>query len=228
VNEERATRVVEDYVARIWKAEEWGDTASTTELAASVGVTSSTVSATLKKLARDGFIHYEPYGAVSLTDAGRQVAQQVVRRHRILETYLVEQLGMSWDEVHEEADALEHSVSTVVLERMMEKLGQPTRDPHGDPIPAAGDSDPDREPATAPQRPTRLSSLEVGDRAIIDRFSDRDPELLRHFVDRDLRLGQQIVVASSTAATGLIVIATGDADVELSIPAAGAIGVVPL
>ena len=126
------TRVVEDYVTLIWKAFEWpGGVPTTTDLAARLGVTPSTVSTTLKKLARDGIIEYEPYGAITLTEAGRSLAIGIVRRHRILETYLARALGVPWDEVQDEADRLEHAVSDALLERMDLALGCPTHDPHG-------------------------------------------------------------------------------------------------
>ena len=113
------TRMVEDYVTLIWKAYEWpGGRPATTEMAEQLGVTASTVSANLKKLARDGYIDYEPYGQIVLTDVGRQIAVEIVRRHRIVESYLVEALGLTWDQVHDEADRLEHAVSDLVLERM--------------------------------------------------------------------------------------------------------------
>ncbi len=100
-----ATRMVEDYVTLIWKAHEWpGGEPSTTDLAAQLGVTPSTVSANLKRLARDGLISYEPYGPIELTDDGRAIAIDIVRRHRIVETYLVEHLELSWDQVHDEAN----------------------------------------------------------------------------------------------------------------------------
>ncbi|MGO2660200.1 metal-dependent transcriptional regulator [Mycetocola reblochoni] len=193
----RASRVVEDYLARIWKNEEWGDTTTTAGLASSVGVTPSTVSATLKKLARDGHIDYAPYGSVTLTDAGRRIAVQVVRRHRILEAYLVDALGLGWHEVHQEADALEHAVSEAVLERMMDVLGQPDRDPHGDPIP-------DSSGRVEAPRPRRLSILGVGESGVVDRVSDRQPELLPYLHDRGLVRGTRVEVVWRSDATGLL------------------------
>lgn len=136
-----SSRVVEDYLTLIWKAAEWPEDdrrATTTELAAPLGVTPSTVSANLRKLSRDGLIKYEPYGAIELTERGEAIAIDVVRRHRIIETYLVKRLGLTWDQVHDEADLLEHAVSELVLERMDEVLGHPQSDPHGDPIPRRG------------------------------------------------------------------------------------------
>ena len=127
--------VFEDYLTAVFKSEEWDDTATTSDLSALLGVTASTVSATLKKLSREGHIDYEPYGRFSLTDSGHAIAVGVLRRRRIIETYLAEALGLSPDEVHGEADLLEHAVSARVLERMSAAVGNPSFDPHGDPIP---------------------------------------------------------------------------------------------
>src|SRR5690625_7224435 len=113
------TRMVEDYVVLIWKAHEWpGGRPTTTDLAERLAVTASTVSANLKKLARDGYIDYEPYGQITLTEQGRSIAVEIVRRHRIVETYLVEALGLSRDQVHAAADRLERAVSELVRERI--------------------------------------------------------------------------------------------------------------
>ncbi|MGO3886005.1 MAG: metal-dependent transcriptional regulator, partial [Mycetocola sp.] len=202
MNDNRASRVVEDYLARIWKAEEWGDTATTAALASSIGVTASTVSATLKKLARDGHIIYEPYGAITLSDSGRSIAVQVVRRHRILEAYLVNALGLSWDEVHHEADALEHSVSERVLERMMAVIGNPDRDPHGDPIP-------DHSGRVTAEQPRRLSTVAAGESAVVDRVSDRESALLPYLHQRGLTPGVLITITSRSEATGVISIRLG-------------------
>lgn len=123
------SRVAEDYVTLIWKACEWPDDGrrpTTTDLAASLGVTMSTVSANLKRLAREGLIRYEPYGAIELTDQGERIALEVVRRHRLIETFLVEHLGYHWDQVHDEADRLEHAVSDTLIERMDVVLDTPT------------------------------------------------------------------------------------------------------
>src|SRR5665647_872366 len=119
-----ASPMVEDYLSIIWKAREWpGGSVSTNEIAATQEVTPSSVSANLKKLARDGLIEYQPYGRIGLTPAGADIAVAVVRRHRVLETYLVERLGFGLDQVHEQADALEHAVSDLVVDRMHEVLG---------------------------------------------------------------------------------------------------------
>lgn len=213
--------MVEDYVTRIWKSYEWpGGRASTTELAESLGVTASTVSANLKKLARDGYIHYEPYGAITLTEPGHRLAVRLVRRHRIIETYLVQQLGLTWDQVDDEADRLEHAISDLVLDRMDAALGHPTHDPHGDPIPSEHGELPDD-----PSRP--LPTLEPGVAAVISRVSDRSPDVLRYLSQRGLTTGTPLhLVEVNTAASALAVSVEGE-PIELSLTTAQAIRVVP-
>ncbi len=215
------TRMVEDYVTLIWKAYEWpGGRPATTEMAEQLGVTASTVSANLKKLARDGYIDYEPYGQIVLTDVGRQIAVEIVRRHRIVESYLVEALGLTWDQVHDEADRLEHAVSDLVLERMNAALGSPQRDPHGDPIPDA-----DGHTADFPSR--RLQETAPGVEVEVVRVSDRSPELLRYLTDRGIVIGTKLQVRSISSAASAIAVSVGDEIIELALDAADAIRVAP-
>lgn len=215
------TRMVEDYVTLIWKAYEWpGGRPATTEMAEQLGVTASTVSANLKKLARDGYIDYEPYGQIVLTDVGRQIAVEIVRRHRIVESYLVEALGLTWDQVHDEADRLEHAVSDLVLERMNAALGSPQRDPHGDPIPDA-----DGHTADFPSR--RLQETAPGLEVEVVRVSDRSPELLRYLTDRGIVIGTKLQVRSISSAASAIAVRVGDENIELALDAADAIRVGP-
>ncbi len=221
--EPAVTRVVEDYVTIIWKAQEWpGGSASTSDIATQLGVTPSTVSATLKKLAREGFIAYEPYGDIDLTDSGRSVAVDVVRRHRLIETYLVTQLGVPWDRVHVEADQLEHAISGYVLERMDEALGHPRSDPHGDPIPAP-DGSMDVPPTTA------LSAATPGSRVSVVRVSDRFPEVLRHLQELKIQIGTVLAVTDVNEAADAIAVRVDDDVVHLSLSTAATIRVtVPL
>lgn len=215
------TRMVEDYVTLIWKAYEWpGGRPATTEMAEQLGVTASTVSANLKKLARDGYIDYEPYGQIVLTDVGRQIAVEIVRRHRIVESYLVKALGLTWDQVHDEADRLEHAVSDLVLERMNAALGSPQRDPHGDPIPDA-----DGHTADFPSR--RLQETAPGIEVEVVRVSDRSPELLRYLTDRGIVIGTKLQVRSISSAASAIAVSVGDESIELALDAADAIRVGP-
>lgn len=192
------SRMVEDYVTLIWKAYEWPDsTPTTTDLAESLGVTPSTVSANLKKLARDGLISYKPYGPISLTEEGRRIAVDIVRRHRIIETYLVERLGLTWDQVHDEADRMEHAVSDLVLDRMDDALGNPTADPHGDPIPA-------RDGTVQDIDSLLLADAPAGAEVVVLRVSDRHPEILRYLTEKGVTIGHAMRVERRADRAGLL------------------------
>ena len=134
-NKQNITPVVEDYLKAIYSLWQTGESVRTAALAARLNVKPPTVTAMLKTLADLNLIRYEPYRGVELTDAGEQIALEVVRHHRLIELYLVEALGFSWDEVHEEAEVLEHFISEKLEARIADYLGNPTHDPHGDPIP---------------------------------------------------------------------------------------------
>jgi DtxR family Mn-dependent transcriptional regulator len=202
----RVSTMVEDYLQVIWKAGEWSDRPiATSEIASTLGVTASSVSGNLKKLARDGLIEYEPYGRIGLSDAGRDIAVAVVRRHRLIETYLVQRLGLAWDEVHEEADLLEHAVSDRVLDRIDEVLGRPDRDPHGDAIPR-----PDGTITRSLAR--RVSEVEPERFGTVVRISDREPDLLRYLDERGIRVGTNLQVRSRFEAAGSLSISASNDD----------------
>jgi DtxR family Mn-dependent transcriptional regulator len=219
------TTVAQDYLKTIWTAQEWSrGKVSTKLLAERIGVSASTASESIRKLADQGLVNHEKYGAVTLTDEGRRAALQMVRRHRLMETFLVNELGYSWDEVHEEAEVLEHAVSDLMLDRIDAKLGHPTRDPHGDPIPAADG----RVPTPAARQ---LSECENGDAGTVARISDADPEMLRYFDSVGITLDSRVRVLARRDFAGLISVAIegaegGDATVDLGSPAAEAIWVV--
>jgi len=131
------TPIAQDYLKVIWSAIEWGDRPITTKgLAARFETTQANVSETMRRLHRQGLVDYEPYRPVTLTDLGARLAMVMVRRHRLLETYLAQSLGYGWEEVHDEAERLEHAASDKFLDRIDELLGHPRFDPHGDPVPA--------------------------------------------------------------------------------------------
>ncbi len=198
----------------IWKASEWPHgQATTTGLADRLGVTPSTVSANLKKLTRDGLITYRPYGPIRLTEAGEALAVTVVRRHRLIETYLVNCLGLRWDQVHHEADLLEHAVSDLVLARMDEALGHPERDPHGDPIPQPDGTVPPTEAAP-------LTALPPGKSARVMRVSDRHPEVLRYLSTLNITVGTPITVLEHLPAAGIVRITTPTGTADISSTAA--------
>ena len=218
----------EDYLRAIWKLGEWQDKpVSSGQLAKALGLSPSTVSEGVSKLVTKGLVRHAPYGAISLTEDGRLQAARMVRIHRLLETGLVELFGYSWDEVHDEAEVLEHAVSDRMLDRIDAKLGFPTRDPHGDPIPAA-----DGQVPTPPAR--QLSACSDGDAGTVARISDHDPEMLRYFDSVGITLDSHLRVVARRDFAGMISVAVTAADavnddtttVDLGNPAAEAIWVV--
>ena len=218
------TSVTQDYLKAIWMSQEWNDAKVTTKvLAEKLSISPSTASEGIRKLADQGLVEHEPYGGVSLTDEGRLAAVAMVRRHRLLETYLVRELGYGWDEVHDEAEVLEHAISDRMLDRIDAKLGHPTRDPHGDPIPAA-----DGRVATPPAR--RLADCADDESATVARISDADPAMLRYFDDVGITLDARVRVLARRDFAGLLSIAVhaggAETTVELGSPAARAIWVV--
>ncbi len=200
------TAVTQDYLKVIWTSQEWSDTKVTTKLLAEkLGVSPSTVSEGIRKLADQDLVSHERYGSVSLTDEGRAAAIGMVRRHRLLETFLVRELGYGWDEVHAEAEILEHAVSDQLMARIDAKLGFPQRDPHGDPIPQ-----PDGRVPIADSR--GLDSLEVGQSALITRISDTDPAMLRYFEEIGVDLDRRVTVTEARPFAGTITICVDDSE----------------
>ncbi len=184
-----SSEAIEDYAKAIYGLSRRGEgSVGTTELAERLGVTPATATAMLKRLDARGLVRYQPYRGAALTAAGERVALEVIRHHRLLESYLSEALGMSWDRVHEEAEVLEHYISEDLEALIAAKLGEPSFDPHGDPIPG-----PDLAPlGEGGSRP--LSELEPGSRATFARVSDTDPAMLRFLADRGITPGVEIVV----------------------------------
>nr|WP_209706625.1 metal-dependent transcriptional regulator [Leucobacter exalbidus] len=171
---------MQNYLKVIWGLQEWSEApVSNSAIAEAAGVRLSTVSDALRKLSDLEFIGHARYGSVTLTDAGRQHAVAMIRRHRLLETFLVDMLGYEWDEVHDEADRLEHAVSDQLIDRVDRALGYPTRDPHGDPIPSADGRV--HRPDAAP-----LSQFTGPGRVRVERISDSDNEMLQYFASRGL------------------------------------------
>src|SRR2546423_2408907 len=183
-----ATEAIEDYVKAIYSLQHGGDDAvSTSALAERLGVTPGSASGMVKKLAGIGLVDHVPYRGVALTPVGRRLALEVLRHHRLLELYLSEAVGMPRGQVHAEAEVLEHVISEELEELIAAKLGDPTVDPHGDPIPGRdGSID---EPETR-----SLADLEPGDHARFLRVSDSDPDMLRYLSDRGIRPGQLLEV----------------------------------
>ena len=184
----RPSEAIEDYAKAIYSlAGRTGGAVSTNALAERLGVTPASVSAMVKKLHERGLVEHVPYRGVALTPDGTRVALEVLRHHRLLETYLAEHLGVPWDRVHEEAEALEHVLSEYLEARIAAKLGHPTHDPHGDPIPSV-------ELEIAEGSTVPLSDLVSGDRGRFVRVSDSDPEMLRYLAERGVTLGDELEV----------------------------------
>lgn len=154
-------------------------------LAKALDQSNSAVSEMVKRLDEAGMVSHERYGAVHLSDQGRRIAVRMVRRHRLLETFLTSVLGYPWDEVHGEADALEHAVSDTLIERIDAHLGHPTHDPHGDPIPTV-------DGTVADAGTTLLADLEPGVTAQVARVRDTDPQFLRFLTDQGITLGTRV------------------------------------
>lgn len=188
---ELITRSIQDYLKHVYELNENGISASTTELAARLNVAPASVTGMLQRLASStpALVVYKKHQGVTLTAAGKKAALEVIRHHRLLETWLVQTLGYSWDEVHEEAERLEHVISENLESRIAAALGHPTRDPHGELIPS--------EDLTMPADDSApLSSLRPNQTAIIQRVNAADPNLLRHLDSLGLTPGVQIEVSA--------------------------------
>lgn len=188
---------VENYIKAIYQGQSALDAAARLvpmgQVATALGVTPGTATTMVKALAESGLAEYEPYSGVRLTAAGERLALLVLRRHRLVELFLVQVLGMSWDEVHDDAEHLEHVVSERVIERIDEMLGRPTHDPHGDPIPTA-------EGAMPTHHHDSLLTCPIGVPMRVTRIADQDPAFLRFVERQDLKPGQMIEVESRDAA----------------------------
>ena len=193
---------VEDYAKAIYALEAQGEV-TTTALAERMRVTPASASGMVRKLCELGLVAHEPYKGVRLTTAGTQLALEVIRHHRLLELYLAQDLGVPWDRVHDEAEVLEHVLSEELEALIAAKLGNPTHDPHGDPIPTA-----DLQLAEQPTQ--RLSDLEPGARGTFVRISDTDPEMLRYLAERHIAPGACFEVVDKQPFGGPVFARFGD------------------
>jgi DtxR family Mn-dependent transcriptional regulator len=213
------TPAVEDYCKAVFSLESRSeDPVSTNALAERLGITPGSVSAMLRRLDELGLIAHVPYRGVRLTADGRRIALEVIRHHRLLESYLAEALGMPWDRVHAEAEVLEHVLSDDLEALIAAKLGHPTVDPHGDPIPSA-----DLE---LDERPThRMASLEPGDEGLFVRVSDSDPEMLRYLAERGISPGDRFTVRDRQPFGGPLFVTFGSEEHAIGGELAGAMRV---
>jgi len=194
---------VENYAKAIYALERRESAPVTTNaLAERLGVTPASASGMVKKLGSLGLVRHEPYRGVELTDDGERVALEVLRHHRLLELYLAERLDMPWDRVHDEAEVLEHVISEELEELIAAKLGHPTHDPHGDPIPTP-------ELTIDEGATVSMQTLDAGDNGVFVRISDSDPEMLRYLGERGIALGDRFEVVDKQPFAGPVFVRFG-------------------
>lgn len=191
------TEAVEDFLKAVYLLERQQSPVATTTIAAELGIKPPSVTEMARKLAAHGLLKHQKYKGIRLTEAGRRIALEVIRHHRLIEMYLTEALGYTWDEVHEEADRLEHVISEQFEARIAAAMGHPDHDPHGDPIPALDGSLPMQELTTLPE-------AVPGQPCLIHRITDQSPEMLRHLSGLGLVPGAQIVVTGHISPSGTI------------------------
>ena len=173
------THAVEDYLTMIYKLSYEGGEPTTTSIADNMGVSKASVTDMFKKMAKSKLIIHEPYKGVKLTRSGKKVALEVIRHHRLVELYLKEAMGVSWDKVHDEADKWEHILSEDIEDRIVEMLGNPTHDPHGAPIPT-------KDGHIQDEKLTPLSDAQVGEKLLVRLVEDSDPEKLRYLAEKGI------------------------------------------
>ncbi|OEY24360.1 metal-dependent transcriptional regulator [Corynebacterium sp. Marseille-P4321] len=206
---DRLPHLTQDYLKAIFQLSEWDkEPVTATRISSELGLKPSTTTEGLKRLESQGLIRREPYKPIELTNDGRKAAVEMVRRHRLIETFLVRSLGYSWDEVHDEAERLEHAVSPTFVERIADALGNPDRDPHGDPIP-------DAKGRIATASVHSLAIVATGEDVVVERISDRDPELLRYLEAHGIVPGAGVAVAERPYPS-MLHVAVADAIVPIS------------
>ncbi|WP_062288954.1 metal-dependent transcriptional regulator [Demequina phytophila] len=219
MTEPQLTATAQDYVKIVWSATEWSDAPVTTKrLAERLGVSAPTVSENVRKLVAAGLLDHRPYGAITLTAEGERRALEMVRRHRLIETFLVTHLGYGWDEVHDEAEVLEHACSPRMIDAIDTLLGHPTRDPHGDPIPTAAGR-------IVTLDGTNLAEAATG-RWTVARLSDSDPAVLRDLADLGLTVDASIRVLGPDPSGGIRVETDEAADIVVPPATASAVWLV--
>lgn len=196
------TAPVEDYLKAIYDLQQGGRPATTNALAERLMLAPASVSGMVRRLAAQGLLEHEPYRGARLTAAGRAAALRTLRRHRVLESYLATVLGVPWDDVHDEAEQLEHAASDALIDRMARALGDPLFDPHGAPIPT-------REGTVDETRHSSLAEWPVGTIGIVMSVSDKDPVMLRYLGELELRPGATVTVKARAPYDGPIEVLVG-------------------
>jgi DtxR family Mn-dependent transcriptional regulator len=200
---------VQDYAKAVYALESRGDAAvSTTDLAERLGVTPGSVSAMVRKLSDLGLVEHEPYRGVRLTEKGRRVALEVLRHHRLLELFLAQELGMSWERVHAEAEVLEHVLSDELEQLIAARLGDPTVDPHGDPIPTV-------DFGIEEHQTHSLDELTPGATGRFVRVSDSDPEMLRYLAEHGITIGECLAIVDRQPFGGPVFVRFGEREHSL-------------
>ena len=212
------TSAVEDYLKAVYALDAEGKRATTSALAERMHVSAPSATAMMKRLAELGLVERAPYRGVVLTERGRLCALEVLRHHRLLERYLADTLGMSLDEVHAEADRLEHVLSEELEARIDAALGYPTHDPHGDPIP-------DSELRIAEGASRSLADLGLGDSAVVVRVPDGDAELLRYLAELALVPGQELELTRAAPFGGPLTVRTGSGEHAIARELAASVGI---
>jgi DtxR family Mn-dependent transcriptional regulator len=208
-HERTYTPVVEDYLKAVWMLQQVESPVSTSRIAERLGLTAAAVTAMIKRLAEQGLLRHEPYYGVRLTGAGELAALRIIRRHRVLELFLVEKLGYEWDRVHDEAERLEHAASDELIERLARLLGEPERDPHGSAIPSAA-GEMDRGPYPA------LGDLEPGEARQVLEVQVQEADQLRYLGSLNLRPGAQVQVVEKSPFEGPVSLSVNGAPVVIS------------
>jgi DtxR family Mn-dependent transcriptional regulator len=203
VTRDALTASVQDYLKAIYNLSPEGRPASTSDIAHRLELSAPSVSGMVKRLSEQGLLEHVPYKGVQLTEEGRRAALRMIRRHRIIETYLVGRLGYTWDTVHDEAERLEHAVSDTLIERMADALGNPGADPHGEPIPTA-------DGLIEEIRATPLSEVIPGDTVEVRRVTAGDPDRLRYLASVGLKPGSVVTVLEHQPFQGPITLRVGD------------------
>jgi DtxR family Mn-dependent transcriptional regulator len=216
---------VENYLKAILQLciSERTESISTGQLASHLQVSPGTVTSMLKTLSEGGLATYKPYSGASLTKQGRGLALRILRRHRLIELFLVKTLNLTWDQVHAEAENMEHAVSDVLIERIDEYLGRPPTDPHGDPIPSA-----DGMMRTSTSSAVPLGDCQAGAKVKIVRVVNQQPDFLRYLSENGLELGTVAIVEKNSAEAGIVTAKIGRRQVSLGHPAAEQLLVEPV
>ena len=216
---------VENYLKAILQLElrHGSPSVATGQLATQLGVSPGTVTSMLKTLADSGLADYRPYEGATLSESGRLLALRMLRRHRLIEQFLVETLDLSWDQVHEEAENMEHAVSDVLIDRIDDYLGHPEVDPHGDPIPAADGQLRGSRSSTLP-----LSSCDAGRQIQVSRVMNQHPDFLRYLSDEGVEVGTVATVASNSREAGIVELVMDERRISMGKQAAGDLLVVPV